>query len=105
MPNLAIVGYGKMGRIVEQLAPEYGFSVALKRDPLIWAAPLAAEDFRGVDVAVDFTVAEAVRQNVEAIASVGVNLVIGTTGWLEHMEGVRRAVERHGTGVVWSPNF
>ena len=105
MPNLAIVGYGKMGRMIEQLAPEYGFSVALKRDPLIWPAPLAAQDFRGVDVAVDFTVPEVVRQNVEAIASFGVNLVIGTTGWLEHMDAVKRAVEEHGTGLVWSPNF
>jgi 4-hydroxy-tetrahydrodipicolinate reductase len=105
MPNLAIVGYGKMGRIVEQLAPEYGFSVALKRDPLIWPAPLTVDDFRGVEVAVDFSVPEAVRQNIEAIASFGVNLVIGTTGWLEHVEAARRAVERHGTGLVWSPNF
>jgi 4-hydroxy-tetrahydrodipicolinate reductase len=105
MPNLAIVGYGKMGRMIEQLAPEYGFSVTLKRDPFLWPSPLTPEDFRGVDVAVDFTVPEAVRQNVEAIASFGVNLVIGTTGWLEHMDAVKRAVERQGTGLVWSPNF
>ena len=105
MPNLAIVGYGKMGRLVEQLASDYGFSVALKRDPLIWPAPLVPEDFRGVDVAVDFTVPEAVRQNAETIASFGVNQVIGTTGWLEHMDAVKRSVERQGTGLVWSPNF
>jgi 4-hydroxy-tetrahydrodipicolinate reductase len=105
MPNLAVVGYGKMGRMVEQLAPEYGFSVALKRDPFLWPAPLVAEDFRGIDVAIDFTVPEAVRQNVEAIASFGVNLVIGTTGWLEHIDAVKRTVERQGTGLVWSPNF
>jgi 4-hydroxy-tetrahydrodipicolinate reductase len=105
MPNLAIVGYGKMGRMIEQLAPGYGFSVALKCDPLIWPAPLTAEDFRGVDVAVDFTTPEAVRQNAETIASFGVNLVIGTTGWLEQMDAVKRVVERHGTGLVWSPNF
>jgi len=105
MPNLAIVGYGKMGRMVEQLAPEYGFSVALKRDPFLWPSPLTAEDFRAIDVAIDFTVPEAVRQNVEAIASFGVNLVIGTTGWLEHIDAVKLAVERQGTGLVWSPNF
>jgi 4-hydroxy-tetrahydrodipicolinate reductase len=105
MPNLAIVGYGKMGRMIEQLAPEYNFSVSLKRDPFIWPVALKAEDFRGIDVAVDFTVPEAVRQNAEAIASFGVNQVIGTTGWLEHIDGVKGAVERHGTGLVWSPNF
>jgi len=105
MPNLAIVGYGKMGRLIEELAPEFEFSVALKRDPLLWPAPLIAEDFRDIDVAIDFTVPEAVRKNVETIASFGVNLVIGTTGWLEHADALKRAVERHGTGLVWSPNF
>jgi 4-hydroxy-tetrahydrodipicolinate reductase len=105
MPSLAIVGYGKMGRLIEQLAPEHGFTVGLKRDPFIWPAPLRAEDFRGVDVAIDFTVPEAVQQNVEAIASFGVNLVIGTTGWLEHIDALKSAVERQGTGLVWSPNF
>jgi 4-hydroxy-tetrahydrodipicolinate reductase len=101
MPNLAIVGYGKMGKLIEQLAPEFGFTVALKRD----LEPLAASDFQGIDVAVDFTVPDAVRPNVEAIASFGVNLVVGTTGWLAHLNEVKRAVEQHGTGLVWSPNF
>jgi 4-hydroxy-tetrahydrodipicolinate reductase len=105
MPDLAIIGYGKMGRMVEQFAPEYGFRVVLKRDPLIWPAPLASEDFQGINAAIDFTVPGAVRQNAEAIASFGVNLVIGTTGWLEHIDAVKCAVERHGTGLVWSPNF
>ena len=101
MPNLAIVGYGKMGRMIEQFAPEYGFTVALKRD----LEPLVARDFEGIDVAVEFTVPEAVPTNVETIAGFGVNLVIGTTGWLAHMDAVRQAVEKNGTGLVWSPNF
>ena len=101
MPNLAIVGYGKMGRLIEQFAPEYGFTVALKRD----LEPLVATDFRGIDVAVDFTMPEAVRPNVETIAGFGVNLVIGTTGWAEHVEAVKRAVEKNGVGLIWSPNF
>ena len=101
MPNLAIVGYGKMGRMIEQFAPEYGFSVALKRD----LEPLVAADFRGIDVAVEFTVPDAVRKNVETIAGFGVNLVVGTTGWLAEMEAVKRAAEANGIGLIWSPNF
>ncbi|HLI86049.1 MAG TPA: dihydrodipicolinate reductase C-terminal domain-containing protein [Bryobacteraceae bacterium] len=101
MPELAIVGYGKMGRLIEQLAPEYGFHVALKRDQ----EPLLAADFRGIDVAVEFTIPGAVRPNVETIASFGVNMVVGTTGWLEHIGAVQSAVERHNVGLVWSPNF
>jgi 4-hydroxy-tetrahydrodipicolinate reductase len=101
MPDLAIVGYGKMGRLIDQLAPEYGFRVALRRD----LEPLLADDFRGIDVAVDFTAPGAVRANVETLASFGVNLVVGTTGWLDELDAVRVAVERHAIGLVWSPNF
>ena len=105
--RLAIVGYGKMGRLVEQLAPEYGFTVALKLDEFNNAdfEGLTKENFAGIDAAVDFSIPAAVVRNVEGIAALGVNLVIGTTGWLEHQEVVKAAVERHGIGLVWSPNY
>ena len=105
--RLAIVGYGKMGRLVEQLAPEFGFATALKLDEFNNAdgEGVTAENFRGVDVAIDFSIPAAVPGNAAKIAALGVNLVIGTTGWTEHTAEVRAAVERHGTGLVWSPNF
>ena len=107
MPNLAIVGYGKMGKLVEQLAPEYGFAVALKLDEFNNSngAGVTRDNFRGVDVAIDFSIPAAVRGNVEAIAALGVSLVIGTTGWLEHVESVKRVIAQHGVGLVWSPNY
>ncbi|MGA1998161.1 MAG: dihydrodipicolinate reductase C-terminal domain-containing protein [Bryobacteraceae bacterium] len=94
--RLAIVGYGKMGKLVERLAPEYGFAVALKLDEYNNAdfEGLTAGNFRGVDVAVDFSVPSAVRRNAEGIAALGVNLVIGTTGWLEHLDAVKQAAAR-----------
>ena len=107
MPELAIVGYGKMGKLVEQLAPEYGFAVALKLDEFNNAAfeGVTPENFRDVDVAIDFSIPSAVPGNVERIAALGVNMVIGTTGWPEHLEAVKAAVARHGVGLVWSPNY
>jgi 4-hydroxy-tetrahydrodipicolinate reductase len=66
---------------------------------------LTAENFRGVEAAVDFSIPAAVRRNAEGIAALGVNLVIGTTGWLEHLEAVKQAAARHSTGIVWSPNY
>jgi 4-hydroxy-tetrahydrodipicolinate reductase len=107
MPELAIVGYGKMGKLVEQLAPEYGFQVALKLDEFNNAGfeGLTPENFRGIDVAIDFSIPSAVLGNVARIAALGVNMVIGTTGWLEHLEAVKAAVDRHGIGLVWSPNY
>jgi 4-hydroxy-tetrahydrodipicolinate reductase len=105
--RLALVGYGKMGRLLEQLAPETGFEVALKLDEFNnpKCAAITADNFRGVDVAVDFSAPGAVVDNVERIAALGVNMVIGTTGWLEHQDRVRRAVEGNGVGLVWSPNY
>lgn len=107
MPNLAIVGYGKMGKLIEQLAPEYGFTVTLKLDEFNNAngEGVTGPNFRGVDVAVDFSIPAVVRDNVEAIAALGVSLVIGTTGWLDDLDAVKGAVARHGIGLVWSPNY
>lgn len=105
--KLAIVGYGKMGRLIEQLAPDYGFEVGLKLDEFNNAgySGITAENFRGMDVAIEFTAPQATVENVERIAALGVNLVVGTTGWLKDIERARRAVEGSGTGLVWSPNF
>ena len=82
--NLAIVGYGKMGRLIEQLAPEHGFEVRLKLDEFNNAQfeGVTRENFQGVDVAIDFSIPSVVADNVERIAALGVNMVIGTTGWL-----------------------
>ena len=107
MPNLAIVGYGKMGKLIEQLAPEYGFTVTLKLDEFNNSngEGVTGANFRDVDVAVDFSIPAVVRDNVEAIAALGVSLVIGTTGWLDDLDAVKGAVARHGIGLVWSPNY
>jgi len=105
--RLAIVGYGKMGKLVEQLAPQYGFAVALKLDEFNNTnfEGITAENFQGIDVGIDFSIPAAVPRNAQGIAALGVNLVIGTTGWLEHMDAVKAAVEENGIGLVWSPNF
>src|SRR5258708_18509517 len=105
--RLAIVGYGKMGRLIEQLAPGYGFTVALKLHEFNNTSfeGVTAENFRGIDVAVDFSIPSAVVENVEHISALGVNIVIGTTGWTEHVDRVKAAVQKNGIGLVWSPNY
>src|SRR5690349_18195732 len=107
MPNLAIVGYGKMGKLIEQLAPEYGFTVTLKLDEFNNSngEGVTRENFRGVDVAVDFSIPSAVCGNVEAVAKLGINVVVGTTGWTGQMEAVKSVVTQNGIGLVWSPNY
>jgi len=105
MPKLAIVGYGKMGKLIEQLAREYDFDVVLKLDEFNNSnfEGITAENFRDIDVAIDFSIPGAVAQNARAIAGLGVNLVIGTTGWQTQLDEVRQSAAA--IGVVWSPNF
>jgi 4-hydroxy-tetrahydrodipicolinate reductase len=98
--KLAIIGYGKMGRLIEQLAPEAGFSIHSRVD-LDGDLGAAA----GADVAIEFTNPHAVAANVEKLAAMGLPMVVGTTGWLNEMDRVRAAVDRAGTGLIWSPNF
>jgi 4-hydroxy-tetrahydrodipicolinate reductase len=98
--KLAIVGYGKMGRMIETLAPEYGFEIHARID--VNDDATAAQ---GADVAIEFSMPEAAAGNVERLAALGLPVVVGTTGWLAEMDRVRAAVETHGTGLVWSPNF
>jgi 4-hydroxy-tetrahydrodipicolinate reductase len=98
--KLAIVGYGKMGKMIAQLAPEYGFELHSTID--------LGDDFakaRGADVAIEFTTPEAAVANIEKLAVMKLPIVVGTTGWLKEMVRVKAAVEKTGTSLVWSPNF
>jgi len=91
-----------MGKLVESLCPEYGMEVAGTVDVAEAAAP---DSWPGADVAIDFSIAEAVPANVRRLAERGVNVVIGTTGWAAHEADVRRLVDETGIGVVAAPNF
>jgi 4-hydroxy-tetrahydrodipicolinate reductase len=99
MPNLAIVGYGKMGRLVEQLAPEYGFTVTARLDID------RNEPLDNVDVAIEFSTPASVLGNVAKMAALRIPVVVGTTGWLEHMAEAKTIVEKNDSALVWSPNF
>jgi 4-hydroxy-tetrahydrodipicolinate reductase len=105
--NLAIIGYGKMGRLIERLAPEYGFEVKLRlyRENNGRFEGLTEKNLRGIDVAAEFSVPSAAPENLERLARLGINVVTGTTGWLDHIERVRNTVECTGVGLVWSPNY
>jgi len=99
MPDLAIVGYGKMGRMIDQLAPEYGFTVTARIDVD------RSEKLERADAAIDFSVPSAVVDNVANIAALRIPLVVGTTGWLDHLAHVKRIIAENDSALVWSPNF
>jgi 4-hydroxy-tetrahydrodipicolinate reductase len=105
--KLAIVGYGKMGRLIEQLAPEFGFETALKLDidNNVNGAGITRDNFRSIDVAIEFSMPSVVVDNIEKISALGVGMVVGTTGWFDQLDRARAAVNRGGAGLVYSPNF
>jgi 4-hydroxy-tetrahydrodipicolinate reductase len=105
--RLLIVGHGRMGQLVEKLAPDYGFEVAgiLEIDSNPDGSGVTEKRCRDVDVAVDFSTAEATLATVPRLAAAGVNLVVGTTGWGDREAEVREAVERSGVGAVVAANF
>jgi 4-hydroxy-tetrahydrodipicolinate reductase len=107
MRKLAIVGYGKMGKLIEQFAPEYGFEVALKLDEFNNAGGegLTGANFAGIDAAIEFSIPAAVPGNIEGLAALGVPMVVGTTGWLEHLDRAKAAVKKNDGALVWGPNF
>src|SRR5688500_4287787 len=91
-----------MGRLVESLAPDYGFHVAGTVDLDNAAEP---GNWPSADVAIDFSIAEAVPVNFLHLASRGINVVVGTTGWQAHEASLRREAAERGIGVVAAPNF
>lgn len=103
MTRLALIGHGRMGKLVEQLAPGHGFEVVQRLNSS--DRRIDAERFQGVDVAVDFSTAAAVPETAERLASLGVPLVVGTTGWHEALPRVREAVERSQAGFLHGANF
>lgn len=98
--KLLLVGYGRMGKLVDELAAAEGLEIAGRVD-----SRTAGGTWPAADVAIDFSTADAVVRNVPALADRGISLVIGTTGWGAHEAELRRVADRGGIGVVASANF
>jgi len=105
--RIILVGHGKMGQLVGDLAPQYGCEVVGVIDPASGRHGGGAADARwdGADVAIDFSTPDAVVGNATALAGRGISLVIGTTGWSAHEESLRAVVSTSNVGVVAAPNF
>ncbi len=105
--RIALIGYGAMGKLIHRLAEEKEHEITViidDADAGLSAADLA-EKLRGVDVAIDFTVADAVRRNVEACVAAGVPLVEGTTGWNPQRDEIERIVTDGNGAMVFGANF
>jgi 4-hydroxy-tetrahydrodipicolinate reductase len=99
--RLLLIGHGRMGRLVESLAHDEGFEVV----GAVTSRTAAPDDWPAADVAVDFSIADAVPANVDRLARLRIPIVIGTTGWRQHEDAVRSTAAAAGIGVVSAPNF
>jgi len=104
--NLLVLGKGKMGSLIIELAQQRGHQVRAHDEfDNIKGSMLTPERLRDVDVVIDFTIPDAVVENTEAVARAGKNMVVGTTGWYQHMDRLRQLVEQSGTGFLYGANF
>jgi 4-hydroxy-tetrahydrodipicolinate reductase len=103
--KISLIGYGKMGRMVEEAAHEKGHVIVSKIDPKEKYSCLELDSLQNADICIDFSKPALVLDNIKKAALLGVNLVVGTTGWYDQLPKVEEIVEGYGIGVLYSPNF
>jgi 4-hydroxy-tetrahydrodipicolinate reductase len=105
--KIAIIGYGKMGRMIERIALARGHEISgrFDLDNNIGSAGLTAESLAGVDVAIEFSTPETAVENIRRLVSLHVPVVVGTTGWYSRLEEVRDMVGREKGALVYGANF
>lgn len=105
--RLLLIGYGRMGKLVDQFSESYGCEVMgrLDIDTNAGGAGITPERVQDVDVAIDFSTADAVIDNLPRLADLGVNLVVGTTGWQANEDAMRQIAAAASIGVVAAANF
>lgn len=103
--RLVLIGHGRMGRLVEQHAAAHGCEIAGVVNSASAAADLESRDFGAVDAVIDFSLAAAVKPNIERIARRRWNAVIGTTGWHADEAACKSIAQSAGIGVLAAANF
>lgn len=105
--KVALIGYGAMGKLIGNLLETQGDEVAIiidEKDANLSATELA-EKLKVVDVAIDFSTAEAVLRNVETCMIANIALVEGTTGWNSEKENIKNLVKKYDGAFVFGANF
>ncbi len=103
--NIAIIGYGKMGRMIEEIAKQRGHNIVciIDQDNQV---DFDSPAFASADVAIEFTTPQAAFDNYRKAFAHNVKVVSGSTGWLaQHGEEVRRMCQEEGQTLFWASNF
>jgi 4-hydroxy-tetrahydrodipicolinate reductase len=103
---LLVLGKGKTGSLVAEVARERGHGVrALDIAENQHASALTAPNLAGVDVVIDFTTPDAAVQNIRAVLALGCRIVVGTTGWYAQLPELKAIAHRRGGGLLYGTNF
>ena len=105
--NIALLGYGKMGKMIESIADQHDINVVTHYDEnnLLKDTGENRRLLNDVSVLVDFTIPSAVLKNVELCAAMGKNIVIGTTGWQDQLSEIEKIVKNSNIGLLYGANF
>lgn len=99
--KIALIGYGKMGRLIEKLAIDQGDTISVKINTPHWSC----QELEDADICIDFSHPDSVIKHVKQAAAMRKNIVVGTTGWTKHLDEVKSIVNISGIGLLYSPNF
>lgn len=107
MVKIALIGYGKMGKIIESMAKEKGHEICVIIDPNCEGCgkEINESTLKDAEVCIDYTHPSVIIDNIKKVAAAGKNVVVGTTGWYDKMDDVKKIVEDSGIGLIWSGNF
>lgn len=102
--KIALLGYGKMGKIIEQMALDRGHQVVLKIDAST-LDQLTGENLKQADLAIDFSTPASVLRNIQTCFEAGVPVVVGTTGWYEELDEVKGRCLAGNNSLLYASNF
>ena len=113
--QLAIIGYGKMGKLIEERALEKGYKIAAVIDPYAEQSLRGSQVYKSLeslaqlpvkpDIAIEFTHPDAALENLLFLARAMIPTVTGTTGWFDKLPELKKEVEANNTSLFWAPNF
>lgn len=103
--KIALIGYGKMGKLIGEIALQNEHQIVAKIDPHLPSHRITKEAVADADICIDFSHPNAVLENIKTLGELNKNIIVGTTGWYDQIDTVRRYVELYKIGLLYSPNF
>ncbi|MFO7891387.1 MAG: 4-hydroxy-tetrahydrodipicolinate reductase [bacterium] len=106
--NIAIIGYGNMGREVEKAALKKNHTIVQKVDPRAQGADtpdISKHSLSQADVCIEFTHPDSVVKNIKKVMEIGLPMVVGTTKWFDHLKEIEKLVKEKNGSVIYAPNF